>query len=427
LTTPILQEFLRLRLLDIGPHDDRLVKLAEAAQELSTSFAAFPRTALPVFLAAVDPNVEADTALLGVSVLMERHWPTYRSAFQGEPITLYRAVALEAVAQAVELQPELAIAVFLVSRNLLPHMAVGNEATVFAILAQMAEEQVNGAVALNWDNSFEPPILEMPPLAPVTPKKINKEQVAKRVTAASGPNGRDNVSLDNANPHWTNSAGIWSYDFAERMSELLIDLHDSAAAGSVAVKGKADAAMGAAITDMLSHMSTWVVAQSERLNRVTGLVWWRQALHSESANMGYRSLPWELVPVHMAIDIANMLPAVYPTSVESFLTESVLALQSTEDQDEPIRMSSLHESMVNPAQVRLREALSSFAGSRAGRLLLVQSAQSSDGPFAASSLGLADDFQLPAAQWAVWILREIKALTAVNSVVSPTSSSPNVD
>jgi len=426
LTTPILQEFLRLRLLDIGPHDDRLAKLADVAQELSASFAASPRNALPVFLAAADPNVEADAALLGLSAVMERHWPTYRSAFKGEPITLYRAVALEAIAQAVELQPGLAIAVFLVSRNILPHMAVGNEATIFAMLGQMAEQQVKGAVALSWDTSVEPPSLEMPPLAQVASKKVNKEVVAKRVTAASGLHGRDGVALENANAQWPNSGAGWSYDFAERMSDLLVELHDSAAASSATAKGKADAAVGAAITDMLGQMSAWVVGQSERLNRVTGLVWWRQALHSESANMAYRALPRELVPVHMAIDVASMLPVVYPVSLESFLAESVLALQNVEDRDEPIKMSSLHELITNPAQVKLPEALASVAGGGAGRLLLVQSALRHNGSFAASSLGLADDFQLPPAQWAIWILREIKALTAINSVASQASSSSNV-
>jgi hypothetical protein len=403
-----------------------LAKLAEVAQELSKSFAAFPKGALPIFLAAVDPNVGSDAGLLGLSAVIERHWPTYRSAFQGEPITLYRAVALEAVAQAVKLQPALAIAVFLVSLNVLPHMAVGNEATVFAMLAQTVEQQVNGVVALNWDTSVEPPALNMPPLAPVAPKKANKEQVAKRVSAASGPHGRDGITLENANGHWSNSSPGWSYDFAERMSELLVELHDSAAAGSVTAKGKADATVGAAIMDMLGEMSAWVVAQSERLNRVTGLVWWRQALHSESANMAYRSLPRELVPVHMAIDVAKMLPAVYPASLESFLAESVLSVQATESQDEPIKMSSLHELITDPAQVKLQKALASFAGSALGRQLLIQSALRRDGSSAGSSLGLTGDFQLPPAQWAVWILREIKALTAVSSVASQASSSSNV-
>jgi hypothetical protein len=403
-----------------------LAKLAEVAQELSTSFAAFPKGALPIFLAALDPNVGSDAGLLDLSAVIERHWPTYRSAFQGEPVTLYRAVALEAVAQAVELQPALAIAVFLVSRNVLPHIAIGNEATVFAMLGQMAEQQVNGAVALNWDTSVERLALDMPPLTPVAPKKANREQVAKRVSAASGPHGRDGIALENANGQWANNGAGWSYDFAERMSELLVELHDSAAAGSATAKGKSDAAVGAAITDMFGRMSARVVAQSERLERVTGLVWWRQALHSESANMAYRALPRELVPVHMAIDVASMLPSVYPASLESFLAESVLSVQTTEGNDEPIKMSSLHELITDPAQAKLQEALASFAGSGVGRQLLIQSALPRDGSSAASSLGLTNDFQMLPAQWAVWILREIKALTAVNSVPSQASSSSNV-
>jgi len=76
-------------------------------------------------LAAWDPCAGEDPSLLQIGSVLQGHWPTFRGAFTWEPLTLYRAVVLESVMRAMELQGVLAVAVNLVAANILPQLKVG--------------------------------------------------------------------------------------------------------------------------------------------------------------------------------------------------------------------------------------------------------------------------------------------------------------
>lgn len=417
MTTPILQEFLRLRLLDIGPEDSRLKKLKEAASGLAEEFVAAPESAMPMLLAAWDPTVGEDVTLLKIGSSVESHWPTFRSAFQGEPITLYRAIALEALSEVVEREPSIAIAVHYVGKNLLPYIPVGKEASVLGGLLVRASEVVDGILDETWafsSQQFVPKSLSLP--KPTARKKASKDYFTPRIEAAVGPHKRDNTATESPNPHFPNSGAPWAHDFSDRITPILLELHDSAANVAATAYTETNAAVLAAVQDVVGEVSEWMVPKTEHLNRMTSLLWWRQASYSESACKAYRALSPELRAIYMALDLARMLPAVYPNAVESFLTEAVLGFSADRSVPSPqVTMSALFNILADSKEMPLSAAIAQFSSRHGERRLMLQIANASnfgDG-FSPSSLGIDANLALPMEQWAVWLLREIKALDAL--------------
>src|SRR5476649_1355016 len=115
----VLQTYLRLQLLELGGEDERLKKLATASSNLARTFAESPKSALPIFIATLC-GVES-FEFSAVATAIENEWSTYHGVFRnGSARTLYEAVSLEAIAEAIKTQPKLGVAISLILRNFGP-------------------------------------------------------------------------------------------------------------------------------------------------------------------------------------------------------------------------------------------------------------------------------------------------------------------
>ncbi|MGX4641686.1 GTPase-associated system all-helical protein GASH [Massilia sp. SYSU DXS3249] len=416
--TSVLQEFLNLRLLNIGADDSRLEKLSDACHELAQRYAAEPKVAMAPLLAAWDPTAGPDTTLVAIGELLQKHWPTFRGAFQDEPLTLYRAIVLEAVMRAMEQQGTLAVAVSLVGANVLPHLNVGQEQRIVSKILERAQSITSERLSALWPTQPEPaPVasLKLPALTAV--KNTAADAWFPQVAAAAGNStNKPGVSLDNPNPYWPNQPQHWSYEFADRMAPILADVHDKAA--NTALKGSAQAlkALGESIVIKLNDFLRSEQARSNQLNTSSRLLWWRQALYSESAAAPYRKLEAPLVALHMAYDLADLLPEVYPPAVESLLFEAVLAAAGAEGEAE-IAMSDLLDAQRQSARVADSKWLQEQRTTLGGRGLLVQALADSCaiGKVELPRLGLDLKPKKALGDWAIWLLREVKAIRALYS------------
>lgn len=416
MTTSILQEFLRLRLLDIGPDDSRLGKLVSVADELAEKFKSNPDFALTCLLAAWDSHVGEDPALLTIGLDVESQWPTYRSAFQGEPITLYRAIALEAFYKALNLQPLLATVASNVGRNILPNLQVGKEGSILTAVMERAGELEASAVKGAWGvdlGPFTPQQVTLPKASAA--KKARKEYFQAKVEGSAGPSTRAGTTLEGANTNWANAGAAWSYEYSDRMTATLLELHDSAVTVAGEVRADVDAKIVASVDSALQNLISWFVPQVQHANRMTELLWWRHALYSKSAGLPYRQLSAVQVAIHMAIDIAHLLPNVFPLAVESFLAEAFIAAQLPPAGESTKVPSATFFDMVGSTYAKYSALPDLDTTSVAGRALMLQSIGESKGgkSFKITSLGLGEDFALPLEQWSVWLLREVKALDAL--------------
>ena len=410
--TSVLQDFLSLRLLNIGADDSRLDKLVGASHELAQRYAKSPKDALASLLAAWDPAADANASLLDIGKLLEKHWPTFRGAFNGEPVTLFRTIILEAVMQAMELQGTLAIAVDSIGANVLPQFQVGREEEIISKIFGRARAIASERVARTWPNQSQPtPIapFKAPSIAPL--KATEPNAWYPQVAASAGPSQKDNTSIPNPNPHWSNQQQHWSWEFADRMAPILADVHDKAA--GAALKGTAQAfkALGDSVATKLNEFLRTEQSRSNQLNLSNKLLWWRQALYSETASTPYRQLELPFVALHMAFDVADLLPEVYPPAVESLVTEAVLAVAGNKNEERINTRDFLAALMASPT-VLGNSWLEEQRTASDVKTLFIQALANScaTGTAELAQISVAPEFSMTPAQWAIWLLREVKVL-----------------
>lgn len=417
MNTSLLQEFLSLRLLNIGADDTRLEKLDATCNELAQKYATNPDVALVPLLAAWDPAAGADQALLAIGEVLQKHWPTFRGAFSDEPLTLYRAVVLEAVMRAMELQGKLAVAVGLVAENVLPRVQVGQEAQIHSKLLDRAGAVTSERLEQAWPKQAT--VAQLTPLkvpAIGSLKKLDVNTWYSEVAAAAGPNtNRPDVSLSAPNPHWSNQPQHWSYEFANRMAPLLVEVHDEAVASVLRVTSPAIKTLGDVVAAKLNEFLSAEQARSNHREAANSLLWWRQSLYSKTAEAPYRKLTAALVAWHMALDLCDLLPDVYPPAVESLLFEAVRAATGVEG-DIEITMDALLGVDGQTSQLATLEWLKKQQ-TPASRSLLIQALANSfaSGRPELPKLGIGTDTKMLPGDWAIWLLREVKAIDALSS------------
>lgn len=413
----LLQDFLSSRLLNIGADDSRLEKLDATCTELAQTYANNPKAAMVPLLAAWDPAAGDDRALLAIDEVLQKHWPTFRGAFSDEPLTLYRAVVLEAVMRAMKLQGTLAVAVSLVAANILPRLQVGQEARILSNLLGRADAITSERLKQAWPKQAEAgqlSPLEVPAIRSL--KKLDVNTWFSKVAAASGPGtNKPDVSLSQPNPHWPNQPQHWSYEFADRMAPLLADVHDAAAANALKVTGQALKALGDAVAAKLDEFLSAEQARSHQRESASRLLWWRQSLYSETAETPYRKLTAAFVAWHMALDVSDLLPEVYPAAVESLLFEAVRAATGAEA-DTELTMSELLGVVGQTSQLATIEWVKEQQTTKS-RSLLVQALANSFvvGHPELPELGIGADTKMLPGDWAIWLLREVKALDAIRT------------
>lgn len=249
----------------------------------------------------------------------------------------------------------------------------------------------------------------IPALKATEPKAWYKE-----VAASAGPNQKDGTSLPNPNSHWTNQPQSWSYEFADRMAPILVDVHDKAANAALKASAQAFKTLGDSVVAKLNEFVRSEQSRSNQLNISNKLLWWRQALYSETAATPYRELELPLVALHAAFDVADLLPEVYPTAVESLVTEAVLAVAGSKN-EEQINTKDLLEALIKSKDVPGNEWLQEQRTISGTRSLFIQALANStqSGKAELAQMSVAPEFSMTPAQWAIWLLREVKVLDAL--------------
>ena len=135
---------------------------------------------------------------------------------------------------------------------------------------------------------------------------------------------------------------------------------------------------------------------------VTSLLWWRQALYSESAEQPYRDLHPTDVVVHAVVDLSTLIPAAYERALESFLMEAILSLFPAQDE--------ITECELLKVAPKVASVLNVAAESKAPSGLLLSAIAQNDA--AATAIVRAS---LPPQKWAVWLLRELMALRTLKN------------
>ncbi|MBT9495258.1 MAG: hypothetical protein IV107_23550 [Paucibacter sp.] len=400
MSATVLKAFMQVSLIDLEGEDTRLDKLQAAAVALADEFSARPISmAIPALMAILsDDDKNQAHAFDDTGRAIGGHWSTYQSVFRdGKANTLYRGVALQALVIAIESEPSLGIAVALLMRNFGSAVELGKYATPIKLLVDAAE-----AVFAEKHGSLAVPAQGVSTALPSAAKatKVDRPALLKRIEAAVGPHNRAGTAGENPNPHWSNVGNPWSHDFSDRLMPIIADHIDLA----IAEAAKFDQKNQQGVANSIAALSTIDPA----IQRSMRLLWWRQSLYSESADKSYRQLGAAEAVIRAAADLSRHLPYAYERSVDSLLSEAILALGLGNDAHD---IGVLQDTDAQ-ACTALDDCLS--FQSPAGLVMTGILQKSGAAPICAPK----QTYQ----GWAVWLLRELMAVRAVQETQKATEA-----
>lgn len=440
----VLLNFLSKGLINVGGDDDKLGHLRQTAADLAGILEETPAKACPFALVAFDPDIPTtDPTVVEVEDALRQRWQTYVNTFSDTPVTVFRAMLLDALVSACGRNDTVAAAFVASARNVLPFMEVGDERELWADIVANIEERVEERSEREWATpaSISVPDLKLKPPAAneigVSGEKVNTASLARRFRAAAGPhfNSPENGQVETkGNPYWPHNAPeAWNYEFGSQMAKTVGDTLTRLVEG-LSVEGVDLPAFttetARAISDHLTKTLQAVSTATAGLQRRTNLLWWKEALFSPSARTSYRELSPADAAALMAFDMQQQIPTFSPASVAAFLRETVVSLPTLNPEEtSPIRelAEKIRDTdILSPLRTEAARLVSAPAG-RCSILAIIgypdAIPQFDDLKFR-DCTGIRPDTALTLPDWSIWIFRELQAARAVAEASTPKRRTP---
>lgn len=430
----ILLRFLNAGLLNLNGDDAKLEKLQEAAGDLAAILKKTPRKAASFALIAFDPQAPADDpVVVEATTAIQKRWATYVNTFAGTPMTVIRAILLEAIVQAAD-DEKVGVAFVASARNVLPFMEAANEQAIWADIVVEIEQRVDARAELEWAT---PESIHVPAMTAVTTSpielptasaNIDQQELALQLHAAAGPHSSSGATNGNpyASPHSQNQQ--WVTEFGTRaaaaISTALEAAIEESETGSIDLSEplfQLSQAVSSYVGDVLKSVS----AATSGLQRRTNLIWWKETLYSPSAHASYRGLPEPTAAALMAFDLHLQVPTFSPASVTAFLQETILSLPDVDPAEQRSIRDFLGDAVKSPALTGLRDVAAQLVPDNGGRgpVLAILGAGSNqpdlDDERFRGRIGIPAATMLTLPQWAAWLFRELQAAQATQDGTKP--------
>jgi hypothetical protein len=321
--------------------DERVEKIETAASNVAKALSENPPALIRAVLAGLDPDITADDpAIAQAADALLDVWASVRSVHTDPPIFIYRSILLDACNQVAEGLN--AVILWYTAADTLPLARLGREESIVrAILTEWAQKAEKFSLVV--------PTLIATKRVPVTKKiepldfeeasavKVNRDALRNNIAAASGPNYRNEVAIEGANPQWTNAPKTWSWDFTDRMTQCLATRLDAIynnlaenQKGMIQQLQKHEAHQLDTVKEMLSIQRSWLqefVKTNNETNKAEHLrlntLWWCEALYSQSLCKSYRELDPVIAAIVMPVDLLAEVHLPTPASVTYALSETV--------------------------------------------------------------------------------------------------------
>ena len=428
----VLLRFLGKRLINVGGDDNKLGHLRQTAVDLSEILKKTPAKATPFALVAFDPDVPTtDPTIVQVEDALRKRWETYVNTFSGTPVTVLRAMLLDALVRACGQNDTVAVAFVASARNVLPFTEADGEQEIWTEILLEIERKVEERAEREWAT---PASISMPDLKFDSPSaveirilsnKVNSTTLSPKFEAAAGPHSYPpdgQTRNTGGNPHWPQNNEHWVHEFGTRTAQAVGEAIDRAIGGLSVEGGDLPGIAREMMAVMSEHLTTTLRAVSDAsagLQRRTNLLWWKEALFSPSAGVSYREMSTSDAAVLMAFDMYRHIPTFSPASVAAFLRETVIALP-TIDQEQEIPIRELVE-MTRDAGVlaELRTETSKLVTGPEGRGSILGLIGHPDAVLQIDHrrfrdlVGVQPDTMLTLPDWSVWMLRELQAARAI--------------
>ncbi len=425
-----LMSFLEMGAINLNSDDSKLEKLRTAAKDLSAALRKAPAKTANFTMVAADPSVPpGDPVLEEAMGALRKRWETVANAFAGRPVTVLRAVLLDAIVQAAREDDAIAVAFVNSARNALAHAETADEAPIWREAVSEIETKVDARAETEWATpemiSVEP--LKYTPPAPgkveFEPPVVDRPTLTVKVHSAAGPWG-----ANNPNQHQPqHNPQAWSQEFATKMSVAIAETLDAMAEELAPAPADLSTPLTSLAKAVTAHVEAALASFSGAtagLQRRTNLLWWKEALYSPSAHESYLEMPVFQASALMALDLHEQVPTYSPASVSAFLKEAIRCLPIEPDSQgsgqrdvATLVQDAKTAAVMHPFRVLAAQYVPAPAG-RGPLLSLIAHAQE---PAAADTTslralgGVDASATMTPAEWGTFLFRELQAARATSA------------
>jgi len=268
-----------------------------------------------------------------VEDIISAKWQMLRSHFENMPIALYRAIILEAISKLAASSVKHASAIWFTAIDVYPLLNIpSKEQAVLKEFLDKIGDHVEESAIKDWQivkDNIEVKIPKFEVKLVSVEIEVDEEQLTEEMIAASGPAGKDGVARDEPNPHWSNSAPHWSYEFAPRAATGISSVMNVAFSEQTENLNKnvesVQTALNTYFTELGKNVKSALTEASKSsvaIERRSQLLWWKETLYSKKLRKSYRKLSGLESAIAMACDLYDLLPALFPVSVDYILREA---------------------------------------------------------------------------------------------------------
>ena len=434
----ILLRFLGKNLIDVGGDDAKLAHLKQTADDLSNILKKTPAKATSFALVAFDPDVPGtDPVIAEAADALRKRWETYVNTFAETPVTVIRAMLLDALTRTALENNAVAVAFVASARNTLPLMEIGEEREIWSDVVGDVERKIEERAEAEWATpaSITLPQIKIDPPPPlemrVSALKVDRNKLSEDFQAAAGPQAQDQQGESfetQGNPHYPNENDLWIFEFGQRAASAVGDAVTRAVKGASIEGGDPLGMTEHLLATISGHLSATIQAVSSAtagLQRRTYLLWWKEALFSPSTRTSYRDMSSSAAATLMAFDMHRQVPTLSPASVAAFLREAVIALPTIDSTRKTSIRTLVEEAGDADDLVDLRAEAGKLVAAPAGRgplLALIGHRdvlpRIDDRKFR-DLVGVEPDTALALPDWSVWMFRELQAARAAAEASVP--------
>ncbi|GAB2690486.1 hypothetical protein GCM10027037_11910 [Mucilaginibacter koreensis] len=332
-----LQLFLDARLFTIAEDNSTYQFLTATIPVFEKSLLKTKSKIIASTLVALDQDIPHDDPILEeVEDLLKKKWQLLRNKYPERPKTLLRAIILEALHSVTKQNPELANIIWLTGSN---YFQFVNERPESALLKDWLS--AIGAIAeeistKEWELVDNAKSINIPEFTigklQLTNVSFEKGVIKNGLNEAS-MNG-EQITQNTSNGHynnqgWGNLRQEWVDQFSAKASETFFTVFSNGF--NSLTKALNNLQIDKPINDFftafrndLTKTLTSTLKSTEKLRLRSHILWWKEALYSNSGNMSYREMTAPLISLSMAKDLGESIPPLYPISVDYILRETVL-------------------------------------------------------------------------------------------------------
>lgn len=325
----IIDQFLQANLLSmLGSDEQRYKHVAQAAADVAAHLAKVPADLITfaqvAFQSAPDSS---EPAIALVHNALKAHWKLIDNVYaQERPVTLLRAVMLEAVGRLCASDNRLAAIVYHTNASAFAYRRYGHaEAAVISrILADAGEAAEAFAVeGFSGGSGEDVSITEVKiPVPSAKSVAVDTAVLQDGLVAAVGPHDRagNTPKTTPVNPYWPDSGSHWSHAYPPIAAPAISNaISGSVQSGLAALANTTSKAVNASLNAVVENARR----AARSMPRNLSVLWWMQALYSPTLRRSYRDLDVVVAAVAMAHDLMHLDVAPCPESLVYILGEAV--------------------------------------------------------------------------------------------------------